>query len=85
MNWSAEVVALVPTGVVTVMSTTPAPAGALALSWVPPAPTVTLVAALVPKSTALASVKLAPVMLTGVPPMVRPATGLTVLTDGTAS
>ena len=70
MKRSAEVVALVPTGVITVMSTMPAvPTGAVALSWVPPAVTMTLVAALVPKSTALASVKLAPVMLTGVPPM----------------
>ena len=49
MKWSAELVALVPTGVTTVMSTVPAePTGAVAVSWVPSV-TATLVAAVEPK------------------------------------
>ena len=34
MNWSAALVALVPLGVVTVTSTVPVPAGAVAVIWV---------------------------------------------------
>ena len=64
-----------PPGVVTVMSTVPAePAGAVAVIWVALL-TVTLVALVVPNLTAVAPVKLVPVIVTLVPPAVGPATG----------
>ena len=47
--------------------------------------TVTLVAAVVPNMTALAPVKLVPVMVTEVPPAGGPAGGLTPVTVGAAS
>ena len=46
---------------------------------------VKLRAAAEPKLTALAPMKLVPVMVTVVSPASRPATGLTVLTTGAAS
>ena len=76
MNWSAELVALVPLEVVTVTSTVEAdPAGEVAVSWVAEL-TVKLVAAVVPNSTVLVPVKSEPVMVTVVPPASGPATGL---------
>ena len=85
MNWSAALVALVPPGVVTVTSTVPAvPAGAVAVIWVALL-TVKLVAAVAPKLTALAPVKLVPVIVTEVPPAVGPAVGLTPVTVGAAT
>ena len=84
MNWSAALVTLVATGVVTVTSTLPAdPAGEVAAISVPE--TTEYVAAARPKSTALAPVKPVPVMVTAVPPAGRPATGLTALTVGATS
>ncbi len=82
MNWSADDVVLVPLGVVTVTSTVPADsAGANAVIW--PAPlTVNDVADAVPNVTAVAFVKLAPLIVTLVPPAVGPADGLTLDTVG---
>ena len=77
-------VALVPPGVVTVTSTVPAPAGAVAVIWVALL-TVKPVAAVVPKSTAVAPVKFVPVIVTLVPPAGGPAVGLTAVTVGRAA
>ena len=44
--------------------------------------TVTSVAAAVPKSTAVAPVKLMPVIVTGVPPAAEPMVGLRLVTTG---
>ena len=74
MNWSAALVALVPPGVVTVTSTVPVPAGAVALMLVALL-TVKLEAAVVPNFTALAPVKLVPVIATEVPPVLGPRPG----------
>ena len=82
MNWSAELVALVPLVVVTVTFTVPGcPAGETAVIEVDET-TVTLVAATVPKSTVAPGIKLVPVMVTEVPPVVGPEVGLTVVTIG---
>jgi hypothetical protein len=82
VNWSAEEVAEMPPGVVTVMSTVPAvPAGLVALIWLAEL-TVKLEAALLPKSTAVAPLRLVPVMVTTVPPMLVPEVGLMPLTTG---
>ncbi len=71
-----------PLGVVTVMSTVPAvPDGAVARMVVADI-TVKDVAAVEPKVTALALVKLVPVIVTSVPPTVPPLLGLTALTVG---
>ena len=76
MYWSAELVALVPPVVVTVMSTVPAvPAGEVAVIWVSLS-TVKLCAGVLPKLTAVAPVKPVPVIVTVVPPVVGPAVGL---------
>jgi hypothetical protein len=77
--WSAAPVALVPPGVVTVTSTTPLPAGAVAVMLV--APLSVKVAAVVPNLTALAPLKFVPVIVTDVP--VGPDVGLTAVTVGT--
>ncbi len=78
-------VALVPSGVVTVTSTRPgACAGAVTVISVEET-TVTPVALTRPKSTAVVPEKLVPVIVTGVPPVGRPATGLIVLTVGPVS
>src|SRR4029077_10451062 len=69
------------TGVVTVMSTGPVPAGDTAVIEVAEL-TVKLAAALAPKSTAVAPVKLAPVIVTDVPPGSGPVLGLTPATLG---
>jgi hypothetical protein len=82
VNWSAEEVAEMPPGVVTVMSTVPAvPAGLVALIWLAEL-TVKLEAALLPKSTAVAPLRLVPVMVTTVPPMLVPEVGLMPVTTG---
>ena len=82
MNRSAAVVELVPPTVVTVTSSVPVPAGAVAVICVALF-TVKLVAAVTPKFTAVAPVKLVPVMVTLVPPLVGPAVGLMLVTAGT--
>ena len=81
MNLSAATTGLVPAGVVTVTSTAPAaPAGAVAEIDVAE-PTVKL-ALVVPNFTPVAPVRLAPVMVTGVPPAAGPPAGATPETDG---
>ena len=67
-------VALVPIGVVTVTFTVPLPAGLVAMIWLFEL-TLNDLAALVPKSTAVAPTKLAPEILTLVPPVVGPWLG----------
>ena len=85
MYWSLAPVALVPPGVVTVMSTVPAePAGAVAVIEVALL-TVKPVALVAPNLTAVAPVRLVPVIVTLVPPAVGPAVGLTLLTVGAAT
>ena len=85
VNWSLELMALVPWPVVTVTSTAPRiPAGAVAL-MVLSFCTAYVVAAMPPKFTADAPVKFVPVIVTDVPPAVGPEDGLTALTMGTVS
>jgi hypothetical protein len=85
VKWSAELVAEVPPGVVTVTSTVPAePAGEVAVMLVS-LTTVTSMAAWVPKLIAVAPVKPVPVMVTDVPPTSGPALGATAVTVGTAA
>ena len=81
VNSSAELVALVPPGVVTVTSTVPDPAGLVAVIWVALL-TVNDVAGVVPKLTAVAPVRLVPVIVTVFPPAVVPDDGLTPVTVG---
>ena len=81
MNLSAATAALVPTGVTTVTSCTPVPAGAVAVTWVAEL-TVKLVALVAPKRTAVAPVKVTPVIVTTVPPAVEPEAGLIPVTAG---
>ena len=82
VNWSAAPVALVPFGVVTVMSTVPALwAGEVAVIDVALL-TVKPVAAVPPKLTAVAPVKPVPVIVTDVAPAAGPLVGLTLDTDG---
>ena len=81
VNTSAGDVADVPSGVVTVRSTVPVPAGLSAVIDVS-LTTVRFVAAFVPKSTAVAPVKLVPVIVTNVPPPIGPAVGLIAETVG---
>ena len=83
MNWSAELVALVPPEFVTVTSTVPLPAGEVAVIDVALL-TVNEVAAVPPNRTAVAPVKLLPVMVTGVPPAAGPLFGEIDVTDGAA-
>ena len=78
---SAAPIALVPAGVVTVTSTTPDPAGAVAVIDVSLL-TVKLVAPAAPNFRAVAPVRLAPVIVTVVPPPVGPDDGLTPVTVG---
>ena len=84
VKWSAVLVALVPTGVVTVTSTTPAAwAGLTAVICVDE-----LIpkdaAPIVPNLTEVAPVKLVPVIVTDVPPIVDPPDGDTAVTVGGA-
>ncbi len=81
VNSSAALSALVPDGLVTVTSTLLLPAGETAVIEVAEL-TVKLVAAVEPKRTAVAPVKLVPVMVTEVPPVEGPDTGLNALTVG---
>src|SRR5260370_39628358 len=75
VNWSAAVCALVPAGVVTSTSTTPAAcAGLVAVTW-ESVLTVKPVAAVAPKWTDVAPVNPQPVMTTLVPPNVEPEVG----------
>jgi len=75
----------VPPAVTTVISTIPAlPAGEVAVIDVALL-TVKLVALLAPNFTAVAPVKLVPVIVTDVPPVVGPAGGLTPVTVGSAT
>src|SRR5437016_1050771 len=78
---SAELVALVPPGVVTITSTVPVPAGATAVIDVVEM-TVKLVAGAEPKLTAVAPLKFVPVTLTDVPPTAGPIVGLSFVTFG---
>ena len=73
-----------PAGVVTVTPTIPLPAGLSAVIVVS-LTTVTFVAGVVPKSTAVAPVKPAPVIVTNVPPVVGPLVGLKPVTVGVAT
>ena len=77
MNRSAAPVALVPPGVVTVMSVVPAEwAGAVAVTWVAEL-TVKLDAGVAPNLTEVAPVRPLPVMTTEVPPVLGPLDGAT--------
>ena len=81
MNTSAADVVLVPSAVVTVTSTVlAAPAGAVAVIWV--GPFTVYAAGVEPKVTPVAPVKLVPVMVTDVPPVVEPEVGETPVTEG---
>jgi hypothetical protein len=81
VNRSAADVADVPPGVVTVISTVPLPAGDVAVIDVAEL-TVKLVALAAPNFTAVAPVRLVPVMVTDVPPAVGPDVGETLVTVG---
>ena len=82
MYRSPTTVGEVPPAVVTVTSTGPeAPAGAVAVTSVADT-AVTLVAATVPNVTPVAPVRLVPVMVTWVPPVVGPVVGLIEVTAG---
>jgi hypothetical protein len=75
----------VPATVVTVVSTVPAgPAGAAAVIWVTES-SEKLAAGVLPKSTALGSRRLVPVMVTDVSPQVDPEEGLRDVMVGAAS
>ncbi|KRC90086.1 hypothetical protein ASE25_11390 [Terrabacter sp. Root85] len=75
---------VVPPGVVTLTVTAPAePAGLVALTCVE-LTTVRLVPAIVPNFTAVAPVRLLPVMVTTVPPVVGPVVGEIELATGAA-
>ncbi len=74
-----------PSGVVTVTLIVPCErAGAVAVICVALS-TVKLVAGVPPKLTAVAPVRLVPVMITGVPPVVTPLVGLRPVTAGVAA
>ena len=82
MKVSPEFVADVPFGVVTVTSTDPEdPDGDTAVTVVKEV-TLNDVAATEPNLTAVAPVKLVPVMVVEVPPAVEPVFGLTLVTVG---
>jgi hypothetical protein len=84
VNWSAGDVADVPPAVVTVTSTVPVPAGDVAVIEVAEL-TVKVVALVAPNFTAVAPVRLVPVMATDVPPVVGPAVGEIDVTVGGAT
>ena len=82
VKWSAALVVLVPLGVVMVTSTVPgACAGAVVVICVALF-TVSVVADVVPNFTAVAPVKLEPVMVTVVPPVCGPDVGAIPVTTG---
>jgi hypothetical protein len=78
---SAALVALVPAAVVSVTSTRPEPAGAVAVIELA-LTTVKFVAAVVPNFTAVALLKPEPVIVTAVPPPVGPKAGEIAVTVG---
>lgn len=84
MNRSALLVAEVPAGLVTVTSTAPVPGGETAVTEVSLV-MVTCVADVDPKRTAVAATRLAPVMVTLVPPPAGPEAGLIEVTAGGAA
>ena len=81
MNVSAGTSGLVPPAFVTVTSTEPVPAGAMAVTLVDES-LVMLAAGLVPNSTPLSPARFVPEMTTEVPPEVGPATGAMEVTWG---
>jgi hypothetical protein len=81
VNWSADEVALVPPPVVTVTSTVPVPAGAVAVIDVAEFMVIE-VAAVLPNVTAVAPVKPVPVRVTEVPPAAGPYIGAMLVTAG---
>ncbi|HEX9040945.1 MAG TPA: hypothetical protein VF838_07930, partial [Trebonia sp.] len=81
MNWSAELVALVPPGPVTVTSTVPDPAGDVTVIDVAET-TLTPVPALAPNDTVSPAAKPVPLIVTTVPPAAGPLTGESPLTAG---
>jgi len=84
VNRSAAEVAEVPPVVVTLMSTTPVPAGDVAVIDVAEL-TVKPVAETAPNVTAVAPVKLVPVIVTVVPPVAGPCMGAIDVTVGAAT
>ena len=76
--------ALVPPDVVAVTSTTPEPAGLVAVIWVSEL-NVNVVAATEPNLTAVTPVKPVPVIVTEVAPLAGPVLGDTELTVGRAT
>ena len=75
MNWSADEVALVPSGVVTVTSTLPAaPAGEAVVIWVSES-TVKVTGEVIPNAMLVVLLNPVPVTVTGVPPATGPLTG----------
>jgi hypothetical protein len=74
VNWPTAPVALLPLEFVTVTSTVPLPAGEVAVIDVALL-TVNEVAGVPPNRTAVARMKLSPVMVTGVPPVAGPLFG----------
>ena len=84
MYRSAGAVPVVPPGVVTVTSTVPVPAGAVAVTEVAVL-AVIAEAALAPKLTPVAPARFDPVTVTKVPPAGGPALGLIVRVTGVGS
>ena len=82
LNWSAVEIALVPFGVVTVTCTVPAVSAGEAAVIEPSRLTVNMVALAEPNLTAVASLRLVPVIVTSVPPATGPSLGLTPVTVG---
>jgi hypothetical protein len=83
VNRSAELVALVPPGPLTVTSTVPDPAGDVTVIDVAET-TLTPVPALPPNDTVSPDAKFVPVIVTAVPPAAAPDAGETPLTAGAA-
>jgi hypothetical protein len=81
VNWSTELVGLIPPGFVTVTSTAPLPAGLVAVICVSEL-IVKLEAGVAPKLTPVAVLKVVPVIVTVVPPTAGPEVGLMLETVG---
>jgi len=81
VNWSALLVALVPSAVVTVTSTVPVPSGATATICVAVLVVIDA-AAVAPNFTAVADDRSVPVIVTVVPPALGPVVGLIDVTTG---
>ena len=82
MNWSPPWLGLVPNGVVTLTSTTPAACAGLVVVIFVSEFTVKVGAAVAPKCTEVAPVNPQPVRMTLVPPAVEPMVGETASTAG---